>query len=113
MAFQKPGGQHRINWEEFAISRIRAGDTHDLQYFEHNDWRKLDHTDRSLWTKGVERLLAVQGELGLLGQQKNSLLAQKVPERAYSYRKLIHGILQHDMYHLGPIAYITKLKKST
>jgi len=30
-------------------------------------------------------------------------------ERDYSYSQLINGVLQHDVYHLGQIAYIQKL----
>ena len=38
----------------------------------------------------------------------HSILEQNVRERTYNYRKLITGIIQHDIYHLGQIAFITK-----
>lgn len=119
-AFEKPEGQHSIlelvwhmvNWKEFAISRLQEIDGKDLHYFETNDWRHLDHAHKSLWHQGVERLHYVHNELiNLLEQQSDELLDQEVAERGYSFRKLFNGILQHDIYHLGQIAYIVKLKQ--
>ena len=118
IATEKPYGQHSvlelvwhmINWKEFAISRLHEIDGKDLHYFETNDWRHLDHAHKSLWHQGVERLRYVHNELvGLLEQQSDELLDQNVAERSYSYRKLLNGVLQHDIYHLGQIAYIVKM----
>lgn len=118
MAVEKPSGQHSIlelvwhmiNWKEFAISRLHEIDGKDLHYFETNDWRHLDHAHKSLWHQGVERLHYLHNELvGLLEQQSDEVLDQNVAERNYTYRKLFNGILQHDIYHLGQIAYIAKV----
>lgn len=117
-AVEKPSGQHSIlelvwhmiNWKEFAISRLHEIDGKDLHYFESNDWRHLDHAHKSLWHQGVERLHYVHNELiNLLEQQTDELLDKNVAERGYTYRKLFNGILQHDIYHLGQIAYIVKM----
>lgn len=119
MAFEKPNGQHSlaelvwhmINWKEFAISRMEAGGK-ELSYFEENDWRELDHNDQTLWQKGVDRLHETQRQLiALLAKQEESILDKNVAGREYTYRKLAHGILQHDIYHLGQIAYLVKLLK--
>lgn len=118
IAMQKPSGQHSIlelvwhmiNWKEFAISRLHEIDGKDLHYFESNDWRHLDHGHKSLWHQGVERLHYVHNELvGLLEQQSDELLDRNVAEREYTYRKLFNGVLQHDIYHLGQVAYIVKM----
>jgi hypothetical protein len=42
-------------------------------------------------------------------QQTDDLLDKQVAERDYNFRKLFHGVLQHDVYHLGQIAYIVKM----
>jgi len=41
----------------------------------------------------------------LLKKQDDSMLDQAYSEKA-TYRDLIEGIFQHDLYHLGQIAYI-------
>jgi uncharacterized damage-inducible protein DinB len=120
-AFEQPAGQHSIlelvwhlcTWREFAINRIQKDNSKDLHAFEEADWRQLDHSDKSLWQQGVERLQQTQAELlKVLQAQDDALLHQNVHGRTYTYRKLIHGILQHDIYHLGQMAYILKIIKN-
>jgi uncharacterized damage-inducible protein DinB len=117
IAFEKPNQQHSIldlvwhmiTWREFTISRLRH-DEKDLRYFETNDWRALDPTDKSLLKKGLQRLEETQNELvELMQQQNDAVLTQRVQGRDYDFRKLLHGIIQHDIYHSGQIAYLVKL----
>ena len=118
IVFEKPNAQHSIlelvwhmiTWKEFTINRIRNDNTTSVHYFEENDWRELDHSDKSLWQQGLQRLAKVQNELvEVVQQQKDDLLAQRVNERNYNFRKLLYGIKEHDIYHLGQIAYIKKM----
>ena len=100
------------NWREFAISHLAPSDK-SLAYFEENDWRSLDHTNKALWPEGLQKLQRSQESLlRLLAEKDDSLLEQNVSDRTYNYRKLITGIIQHDIYHLGQIAFITKALKS-
>ena len=117
IVFEKPAGQHSILelvwhmgiWRRFTISRLQpTGET--LHYFEENDWTNLDHSDKGLWQQALQQLYQTQTELlRLLKSLNDSVLEQTVPERAYNYRKLLNGIIQHDIYHLGQIAYLHKL----
>lgn len=120
IAFTKLNGQHSIlelvwhmaNWREFAISHLGPSEK-DLAYFEVNDWRELDHENKALWQEGLQKLQQSQDELlRLLSQKEDALLEQNVSGRTYTYRKLVSGIVQHDIYHLGQIAFITKALKS-
>lgn len=121
-AYEKPGGQHStlellwhmITWREFTIDRLQHSPQMSLAYFEEMDWRKLDHTDMTLWKQGLERLRETQAQLlTILNDRTDELLEEKVRERNYPFRKLLYGIIQHDIYHLGQIAYIQKLLKET
>ena len=118
IVFEKPSGQHSIlellwhmiTWKEFTISRLRTDNTLDLNYFEKQDWRELDHSDKALWKQGLEKFHQNHNELvAIIQQQKDELLSQTVDERKYDFRKLLYGILEHDIYHLGQIAYIKKI----
>ena len=117
-ALRKPNDQHSIlellyhmiTWREFIISRLQAGSDKTMKYFEENDWRKLDHSDESLWDKGLKLFEDTQMLLvRLLDNLNDEILKQQVAEREYNYRALLHGIIQHDIYHLGQIAYAKKL----
>ena len=118
IAFEKPNGQHSILelvwhiviWRAFTINRLRNDEKTNLQYFEENDWQQLNHNDKTLWKRGLKRLEETQSELiEILQKQQDNILNEIVPARKYNFRKLLYGIIQHDIYHIGQIAYITKL----
>jgi uncharacterized damage-inducible protein DinB len=118
VAFQKPNGEHSalellwhmITWREFTIDRLQHSPQMRMEYFDKNDWRPLDHKDPTLWKQGMERLAETQNELiALLNKHDDSILDKQVAERNYNFRYLLHGIVQHDAYHLGQIAYLVKL----
>jgi uncharacterized damage-inducible protein DinB len=116
-AYHKPEGGHSIlellwhmiTWREFAIDRLQGAPQLTLHYFEQMDWRALDHNDMTLWQEGKEHLKETQDQLvALLQEQTDDILGKGVAERNYSFRKLLHGLIQHDIYHLGQIAYAHK-----
>ncbi len=117
IVFTKLHGQHSIlelvwhmnNWKAFAINRLQASSEEDLHYFETQDWRELDHHNTALWNEGLQKLQETQASLmTILQQLDDTILEENVRERNYNNRKLITGIIQHDIYHLGQIAFLTK-----
>ena len=117
IACQKPNGQHSmlellyhmINWRLFTINRLEKSSA-TVKSFEENDWQVLDHQDKSLWQKGIEQLNDTQQRLlNLINTMKDEDLQSPVHERDYENRTLINGIIQHDIYHLGQIAFIKKM----
>ena len=118
IAFEKPNGQHSILelvwhiviWRVFTINRLRNDEKTNLQYFEENDWQQLNHNDKTLWKRGLDRLEETQSELiDILQKQQDNILNEIVPGRKYTFRKLLYGIIHHDIYHIGQIAYLKKL----
>ncbi len=117
-AFVKPSGQHSIveliwhmiKWREFVISRFSQDAEENTGTFETNDWRLIDHNDHTLFIKAVKRFSETQKDLlRTLENLDDSILTLKVPGRTYNYRKLLHGLIQHDIYHTGQIAFIHKM----
>lgn len=116
IVFEKPNGQHSILellwhmiiWKEFTLSRLRNGKP--TEYFEKNDWREIDTFDKTLWQNGLQQFAKLHSELiDVIQQQKDEVLLQRVGDRKYDFRKLLCGVIQHDIYHLGQIAYIKKM----
>ncbi|RYZ44615.1 MAG: DinB family protein [Chitinophagaceae bacterium] len=121
IALKKLNGQHSIlelvwhmiTWREFTIHCIQPSPNQNLKSFEELDWRELDHTNRLLWAEGIKRLDETHDELlKALQKADDSILEQIVGERNYNFRKLLAGIIQHDVYHIGQIAYINKALKN-
>lgn len=101
---------HMVTWRDFTISRLRPEAGRDSAYFEKIDWRKLDHSNADTWTKGLALLEESQQKLvTLLEEYNDSILAEPVDERKYNFKKLLYGLVQHDVYHAGQIAYAWKL----
>lgn len=118
IVFEKPEGQHSIlallwhmiTWKEFTISRLRNDSHKSVEYFEQYDWRELNHSDKTLWQKGLQQFSHRHSELvDIVQQQKDEILSNVVAGREYDFRKLLYGIVQHDIYHIGQIAYIKKM----
>lgn len=118
IVFEKPNGQHSIvellwhmiTWKEFTLSRLQNDSSKSAGYFEKNDWRELDLSDKSLWKEGLQKFSKIHEELTeAVRQQRDEILSETVSERKYNFRQLLYGILEHDIYHLGQIAYIRKM----
>jgi uncharacterized damage-inducible protein DinB len=89
---------------------LKEASQKSLQQFESEDWRELDHTDKTLWKKGLAEFERLHYELiTLLSSHSDEILTQKVKERNYNFRQLLNGIIQHDIYHIGQIAYVGKV----
>lgn len=117
-AYYQPAGQHSIaelvwhmvNWRGFAVSRVLPDNEKDLHYFEANDWREVSADGPYNWPEAVAALHRLQDALlQALNAMTDQKLGEKVVERTYTFRELLHGIIQHDIYHLGQIAYVLKI----
>lgn len=100
---------HIIYWRSALIKRLEG----DLEYrpsmkSEFN-WRSNEQLKKTGWKSLRKSLDESQFKLlSVLSNQKDSLLKKKYTEKA-SFFDLINGILQHDLYHLGQIAYLKSI----
>jgi uncharacterized damage-inducible protein DinB len=116
-AYMQPSGQHSIaelvwhmvTWRQFVLGRIHPQECQDLNYFEEYDWREVGPQTHS-WHDGVAQLHQTTAALRqALKTLDDAVLEQQVTGRSFTFRKLFYGIVQHDIYHLGQIAYLHKL----
>jgi uncharacterized damage-inducible protein DinB len=95
---------HMTSWRTFATKRME-GDNN----FEVSD--DLNFPKPGSWDDAIKGLRTSQ--TALLDAMKNfpeSRLGEIVPSKVhkYTYYTLLHGIIQHDIYHLGQIAILRK-----
>lgn len=119
--FIKPAGQehsqiellyHMYNWAFFTANRI-AGKKDSDPATAHIDWTPIDPTVHS-WSKGLKQFKAAHTDIiKLLSKKEDSFLEEKVDYRDYDFQFLINGLMQHNIYHLGQVAYISKLLAHT
>jgi uncharacterized damage-inducible protein DinB len=100
---------HMVTWAEFTLKRLEGDQEKDMASFEQLDWREIDPSEHT-WEKGIAQFKVTHDLIiELLGTKDDEFLSEKVDYRDYNFRFLVHGIIQHDIYHLGQIAYLNKL----
>jgi len=73
------------------------------------DWRAINPAIHT-WESGVAQFTeATYTIIRLLEAPSEKLLDEKVDYRDYNFRHLLNGLVQHNIYHLGQIAYVKKL----
>jgi uncharacterized damage-inducible protein DinB len=100
---------HMITWAQFTRKRLAKETDDDIPAYDVLDWRMIDPLEHT-WSKAIEEYKNVHSEIiALLEKADDSLLDQKVDFRDYNFSFLLNGFIQHNIYHLGQIAYVKKL----
>jgi uncharacterized damage-inducible protein DinB len=100
---------HMITWAEFTLRRIEKNDKEDLAAFEKIDWREIDPQVHS-WKKGLAQFKEIHEKIVQQLQDKDDeFLKEIVDYRQYNYRFLLNGLIQHNIYHAGQVAYVSKM----
>jgi uncharacterized damage-inducible protein DinB len=99
---------HITVWRTFAFQKMAGDKTFDILTSE-QDWPLITDGTESKW---LEDLQALDHSQSRLVQAVNNMIDQEleaiVPGRQYSFYTLLHGIIQHDLYHTGQIALLKK-----
>ena len=100
---------HMNTWAEFVLGSLENKTVDEMKSIEANDWREIDpkvHT----WKKGMEQLKATHSKIiEILDKKEDSFLSEIVPTRKFNYRFMLNGLIQHNIYHLGQVAYLKKM----
>jgi len=100
---------HLITWAEFTLKSLERAGEEEIRAIEELDWRKIDPAVHT-WEKGLAELKSIHEKIILTIKDKNDeFLSEKVEFRKYNFRILLNGLIQHDIYHAGQIAYVKKL----
>lgn len=100
---------HIIYWRMALIKKLEGDVDYKASMQSEDNWKDLEKLKRQGWKKLLNALEESQQQLvTLLAKQKDSLLKTKYSEKA-TYEAIINGILQHDLYHIGQVAYLRSL----
>lgn len=100
---------HMNTWAAFALAHLQNKSPEELIIIEENDWRVIDPEKHS-WQKGIEELKSTHKKIAeLLAQKNDDFLKDIVPNRKFNFRFMLNGLIQHNIYHAGQIAYLHKL----
>src|SRR5262245_32689252 len=97
---------HITGWTR-AVTRMLSGE--DVKLTPEEDWPTVSDQSSAAWERALQGLELSHNELQLLLAGFNDArLDERVPGRPYSAYFLIHGLIQHDLYHAGQIAILRK-----
>lgn len=73
------------------------------------NWPVIADGGATAWKAAVESMLSAGSELaGRVECWGDQRLGETVPGREYSFYNLLHGIVQHSLYHAGQVALLKK-----
>jgi uncharacterized damage-inducible protein DinB len=99
---------HLTQWRTFAWQKIAGDPQFDITTPE-TDWPPVADSSQEAWQTALQQLDKSQEKLvEALYKFSDANLSQIVPGRDYTYYVLLHGIIQHDLYHTGQIALLKK-----
>jgi uncharacterized damage-inducible protein DinB len=95
---------HMNYWMSAALKGVKFGEMPSEKEF--GDWPIIGLTAEE-WRESVADLERTVNEVlnALMGLSANKL-EEKVPGKSYTYRSLLHGVLHHNLYHMGQIAVL-------
>src|SRR6476660_8383136 len=98
---------HMINWRETVLKRIQG---ENIESPEDNYFSSIRDRSEEAWQKTRERFRESQQQwLAEIKKMRRKELDLKHDFSPHSNYELLHGILQHDAYHLGQIRLQMKL----
>jgi hypothetical protein len=98
---------HMIFWSEYTIHCVNLNSP--VGGFEKLDWPALVPTEDS-WQNGISEFKNIHQKLiELLQTKEDEFLKVMIPGTNYNFRFLLNGLIQHNIYHGGQIAYLTKI----
>lgn len=104
---------HVTAWRVFALEKLTGGESYDIILNSAQDWPVIEALPEDGWQQLLEDFDDTQNELlEVLSTLPKHRLSDPVPGRRYDYYTLLHGVIQHDIYHAGQMAYVKKLVSS-
>jgi hypothetical protein len=100
---------HMVTWAEHVRDLVDKNAIADPDGFEMKNWRLIEPSEHT-WERGLREFKTLHQQIiTLLGNKNDDFLASPVSSRSFDFRFLLQGLIQHDIYHLGQIAYLNKL----
>ena len=100
---------HITVWDRSAITRLGgevSQPTGDLNF------PPVPTVARPAWLEAVSEAKRTHNELvKVVGKLSDAQLRERCPGKRYDYYHLLHGVVQHELYHAGQIAILKKVQR--
>jgi uncharacterized damage-inducible protein DinB len=97
---------HITAWTRVIVRRL-SGQAVELEGAD--DWPPVSDTSERAWQAAIVSFRDAQQELlAKLKAMSNDQLGMPVPGKNYSNSFMLHGVIQHHLYHAGQMAILKK-----
>ncbi|MCP9750523.1 DinB family protein [Ferruginibacter sp. HRS2-29] len=97
---------HLINWRKTVLQRVHGT---VIPSPDHNYFLPVEDNSAKAWQETLKILEETQQQWeDFLQKMEDDDLQNHYPANHYTHYEHIHGIIQHDAYHLGQIALLAK-----
>ena len=97
---------HITAWQAATLCAVKGQKMPSLA--ESQDWPWAGQTEQD-WHNAVQELGRVNQELvAAITHFPDDRLGGRVPGREYTFYDLLHGVVQHNLYHAGQMALLKK-----
>jgi hypothetical protein len=99
-------------WARAALETVQGAPLPKL-YGTEKDWPPVKNTGEAAWTDAMASLFGTGENLAQAVEGfADEGLGNTVPGRQYDFYYLLHGVVQHSLYHGGQIALLKKASPS-
>jgi hypothetical protein len=96
-------------WKYLLVNRLSGDNIYDVDQEKSFDTTIYGEATHEALKKLLSDVDDCQRELiSLLEKSSQEIFNQSVAGRSYNMEYLINGVLQHDIYHLGQLAFLKK-----
>ena len=97
---------HIAGWQGVASHRVKGEPVSEPVF---GDWPAVDDKSPAAWAKALSTLAGAQEELiREISTLPESALKQTAAGADYSLYFMLHGVIQHTLYHAGQIALLKR-----
>jgi uncharacterized damage-inducible protein DinB len=98
---------HLISWRETVLKRMKG---EIVEEPEKNFFETVKNNSEDAWSSTLKRFEESQQMwMEFLSKFNNQDMGKFYVQSKYTYYDMIHGILQHDTYHLGQVVMLKKI----
>ncbi len=97
---------HMMAWRRYVAHLLKEGKSIVIE--ENENFPTIEYMTVEDWHELVDRLDQSQKTLEKLMQSSTMNLSDPVPSKPYTLADVLHGIIQHDVYHIGQINFLAK-----
>jgi len=102
---------HITAWQDVTRRRLAGETIVDLP--PDLDWQRIPESNEAAWQQTINRLVDSKEKLReSISEMSDDRLEEVVPGKGYSTYVLLHGVIQHNLYHAGQIAILKKFLPS-